>query len=91
MTRPQLEEFIQQRGGRITGGVTKKTDYLVVGEDAGSKLAKAQELGVKQLSEADLLALAESTGDAAGEGDAVDGTPTPDPTDPPSPQEVLPL
>jgi DNA ligase (NAD+) len=60
MSRTQLEEFIQQRGGRITGSVTKKTDYLVVGEDAGSKLAKAQELGVRQLSEAELIALAES-------------------------------
>jgi len=96
MSRTQLEDFIQQRGGRITGSVTKKTDYLVVGEDAGSKLAKAQELGVKQLSEADLLALAESAGTAAddtdaGEGDAQDGTPSPDPTDPPSEQEALPL
>lgn len=60
MSRTQLEEFIQQRGGRVTGSVTKKTDYLVVGEDAGSKLAKAQELGVAQLSEAALLALAEA-------------------------------
>jgi DNA ligase (NAD+) len=57
MSRTQLEDFIQGQGGRITGSVTKKTDYLVVGEDAGSKLAKAQELGIKQLSEADLLAL----------------------------------
>jgi DNA ligase (NAD+) len=57
MSRPQMEAFIQQHGGRVTGSVTKKTDYLVVGEDAGSKLAKAQELGIKQLSEAGLLAL----------------------------------
>jgi DNA ligase (NAD+) len=58
MSRPQIEEFIQRHGGRITGSVTKKTDYLVVGEDAGSKLARARELGVKELSEAALLALA---------------------------------
>jgi DNA ligase (NAD+) len=57
MTRPQIEDFIQQHGGRVTGSVTKKTDYLVVGEDAGSKLAKARELGVAELSEAALLAL----------------------------------
>jgi DNA ligase (NAD+) len=57
LSRTQLEDFILEHGGRVTGSVTKKTDYLVVGEDAGSKLAKAQELGVAQLSEADLLAL----------------------------------
>jgi DNA ligase (NAD+) len=70
MTRPQIEAFIQERGGRITGSVTKKTDYLVVGEDAGSKLARARELGVKELSEAGLLALPETLGaadDAAAE------------------------
>jgi DNA ligase (NAD+) len=64
MSRPELTDFIERRGGRVTGSVTGKTSYLVVGEDAGSKLAKAQELGVKQLSETDLLALAESGGDA---------------------------
>lgn len=68
MSRTQMEEFIQQRGGRVTGSVTKKTDYLVVGEDAGSKLAKAQELGVAQLSEAGLLALPEAlAASSAGE------------------------
>jgi DNA ligase (NAD+) len=62
LSRPQMEAFIQQHGGRVTGSVTKKTDYLVVGEDAGSKLAKAQELGIAQLSEADLLALPDTLG-----------------------------
>ncbi|HEY0019231.1 MAG TPA: NAD-dependent DNA ligase LigA [Longimicrobium sp.] len=57
LTRPQIEEFIQRNGGRVTGSVTKKTDYLVVGEDAGSKLAKARELGVAELTEAALLEL----------------------------------
>ena len=74
MSRPQLEEFIQQHGGRVTGSVTRKTDYLVVGEDAGSKLAKAQELGIAQLTEADLLALpavlaAAASSDEAGTGE----------------------
>jgi len=89
MSRTQLEEFIQLRGGRITGSVTKKTDYLVVGEDAGSKLAKAQELGIRQLSEEQLVALADSPGADAGE--ATDDTPSRGSTAPPSEQEVLPL
>ena len=70
MSRAQLEEFIQGHGGRVTGSVTKKTDYLVVGEDAGSKLAKAQELGVAQLSEADLQALPAALAAAAAESAA---------------------
>jgi DNA ligase (NAD+) len=69
MTRPQMEEFIQQRGGRVAGSVSKKTDYLVAGDDAGSKLAKARELGVKELSEADLLALPERLASGAAEAD----------------------
>jgi DNA ligase (NAD+) len=69
MSRPELTEFIERRGGRVTGGVTGKTNYLVAGEDAGSKLAKARELGVKELSEAELVALAEAGGEAKG-GDA---------------------
>jgi DNA ligase (NAD+) len=91
MSRTQLEDFIQGNGGRVTGSVTKKTSYLVVGEDAGSKLAKAQELGVKQLSEADLLALPEAIANAASDNEAADGTPSPDTTGPPSEQEALPL
>lgn len=70
LSRPQMEEFIQRHGGRVTGSVTKKTDYLVVGEDAGSKLAKAQELGITQLSEADLLALPAALDSAAEPADA---------------------
>lgn len=75
MSRPELTDFIERRGGRVTGSVTGKTSYLVVGEDAGSKLTKAQELGVKQLSEADLLALAEAgSGDTEADADAADPT-----------------
>ena len=77
MTRPQMEEFIQLRGGRVAGSVSKKTDYLVAGEDAGSKLAKARELGIKELSEADLLALPERL--AAGAAEA-----NPDPSTEPA-------
>jgi len=59
LSRSDCQDFIEQRGGRVTGGVTRKTDYLVVGEDAGSKLARAQELGVPQLTEEQLVALVE--------------------------------
>ena len=49
--REEIEELITQHGGRAASSVSKKTDYLVAGEKAGSKLAKAQELGVPVLTE----------------------------------------
>jgi DNA ligase (NAD+) len=51
-TRPEAEAAIRAAGGKPGGSVSKKTDYLVAGESAGSKLAKAQELGVPVLDEA---------------------------------------
>ncbi|MEB3283078.1 MAG: NAD-dependent DNA ligase LigA [Lyngbya sp.] len=57
LKRDEAKTLIQNAGGKVTGSVSKKTDYLVVGEDAGSKLTKAEELGIKQLSEAELLEL----------------------------------
>ena len=49
--RQAAEEAIRTAGGKAAGSVSKKTDYLVAGENAGSKLAKAQELGVTVLDE----------------------------------------
>jgi len=51
-TRDAIHELIQQYGGRATSSVSKKTDFLIVGQDAGSKLEKARKLGVEILDEA---------------------------------------
>ncbi len=59
LKRDEAKELIEKAGGKVTNSVSSKTDYLVVGEDAGSKLEKAQELGIIQLSEAQLLELLE--------------------------------
>ena len=50
-SRQQIEGLIKELGGQIGDAVSKKTDYLVVGADAGSKLAKAQKLGTTILDE----------------------------------------
>ncbi|MEG4409048.1 NAD-dependent DNA ligase LigA [Microcoleus sp. MON2_D5] len=57
LKRDEAKDLIQKAGGKVTSSVSAKTDYVVVGEDAGSKLEKAQSLGVKLLSEAELLEL----------------------------------
>ncbi|HIK33408.1 MAG TPA: NAD-dependent DNA ligase LigA [Oscillatoriales cyanobacterium M59_W2019_021] len=55
LKRDEAKALIQQAGGKVTDSVSSKTDYLVAGEAAGSKLEKAKKLGVPQLSEAELL------------------------------------
>jgi DNA ligase (NAD+) len=55
LKRDEAKALIQKAGGKVTDSVSKKTDFLVVGADAGSKLEKAQSLGIKQLNEAQLL------------------------------------
>ncbi|MBK1986782.1 NAD-dependent DNA ligase LigA [Sphaerospermopsis aphanizomenoides BCCUSP55] len=55
LKRDEAKALIQKAGGKVTDSVSKKTDFLVVGADAGSKLEKAQSLGITQLSEAQLL------------------------------------
>ncbi len=61
-SRDQAKNMIEDAGGRVSGSVSKKTDYVVAGEDAGSKLDKAKELGVRVINEKameELLGLAE--------------------------------
>jgi len=59
MTRDQAKEKIERLGGTISSSVSKKTDYLIVGEEPGSKLDKAQELGVRILTEKEFLQMIE--------------------------------
>jgi DNA ligase (NAD+) len=57
MTREEAAEAIQQLGGKVSGSVSKKTDYVVAGAEAGSKLKKAEQLGIRILDEAAFLKL----------------------------------
>ena len=57
LTRDQAKEKIEAAGGKVTGSVSKNTDYVVAGQEAGSKLEKAQQLGVKILDEPGLINL----------------------------------
>lgn len=56
-TRDEAGSLIEERGGRISGSVSKKTDFVVAGEDAGSKLTKAESLGVTVLTESEFEAM----------------------------------
>jgi DNA ligase (NAD+) len=59
MTRDEASARIESLGGKVTGSVSKKTDYVIVGESAGSKLDKAKSLGVPTLNKEQFLALLE--------------------------------
>jgi len=67
LKRDEAKELLEKAGGKVTNSISSKTNYLVVGEDAGSKLEKAQELGITQLSEAQLLELLDGSYDEAYE------------------------
>jgi DNA ligase (NAD+) len=72
MTRDEVKQRLQRLGAKVAGSVSKKTAFIVAGEAPGSKLAKAQELGVEVLDETQFsarLALWESAA-AAGAGGA---------------------
>lgn len=57
MTRDQAKEIIESLGGKCAGSVSKKTDYVLAGEDAGSKLTKAEQLGIKIIDENEFKAM----------------------------------
>ncbi|MES2711136.1 MAG: BRCT domain-containing protein, partial [Pseudomonadota bacterium] len=59
MTRDEAEAIAERLGAKVTKSVSKKTDYVIIGEDAGSKAAKAAELGVTTLTEAEWRSMAE--------------------------------
>ncbi len=59
MTRDEASAIIKQNGGKVSGSVSKKTSYVLAGDEAGSKLTKARELGVTVISEEEFLKMAE--------------------------------
>jgi DNA ligase (NAD+) len=64
LSRGEATELIEAQGGRVTSGVSKATDFVVVGEDAGSKFEKARALGVETIDEAELLRRVGTSGEA---------------------------
>ena len=71
-TRSQAESFIKERGGQVSGSVSKKTSYVVVGEEPGSKRDDAERLGVEILTEEELITLT-LTLSPQGRGDQTSG------------------
>jgi DNA ligase (NAD+) len=55
LSRPEATELVENAGGKVTSSVSKATDLVVAGEEAGSKLEKAQQLGIQVIDEAELL------------------------------------
>ena len=62
MPRARAREMVRREGGSVAAGISGKVDYLVAGEEPGSKLAKAKELGVPVLTEGQFLEMLEGKG-----------------------------
>ena len=67
LSRDEAKRKIEDAGGKVSGSVSKKTSYVVAGEEAGSKLEKAQALNVPVIDEAGLLALLQKPPETLGE------------------------
>ena len=78
LTRDQARAHIEALGGKVAGSVSSKTDYVVAGADAGSKLEKAAQLGIAILDESGLLDLLQRNGETHAEPDS-NPSPTPNP------------
>ena len=57
MKRDEAAELIKKNGGKVSGSVSKKTNYVLAGEEAGSKLTKAKELDIAVITEAELFSM----------------------------------
>jgi DNA ligase (NAD+) len=71
-SRDEAKAMIIAASGKVTSVVTKKTNYLVAGEKAGSKLDEARKLGVRIIDEAELISLLKFTSSTSQENDALD-------------------
>ncbi len=76
LSRGEASTLVERAGGRVTSGVSKKTTFVVAGDDAGSKLDRANELGVEVIDEAELLRRAGSRGEQTVSGAVPPVTPT---------------
>ena len=70
LSREQATALVEANGGRVSSSVSKKTSFVVVGEDAGSKLEKARQLGVETIDEAELLASRGAAGDTTARSES---------------------
>ena len=60
LSRNEIRDIVERKGGKVTGSVSKKTDYVIVGEDTGSKYDKAVELGIRIIEEEELKKIVNS-------------------------------